>query len=289
MNFFEIMKKILIFFILGTVLYPASILAAGLQLESGSNEVRTGDIFKVDVVVNSDNESVNAIEGEVRFPIDTLELKEIKIGSSILTFWIESPHEINPGRIFYSGITPGGFNLPKALVFSIFFQAKRDGLVNINLANSKVLKNDGLGTEAGLTLTNINIYVRSDIPSQMVVYDDNIPPEKFKVQVIQDPNVFEGKYFLVFTAQDKDSGIDRYEVKEGKNNYKITQSPYLLENQELTSDITVKAVDKHGNERLSKVPAPKAPWYKKYGIIGILIISVLVLALLRKILPKKLK
>jgi len=108
---------------------------------------------------------------------------------------------------------------------------------------------------------------------------DNILPESFKVEISQNPAIFEGKYFIVFSTTDKQSGIDYYEIKEGKKNWKIAVSPYILENQKLTSDIWVKAVDKAGNQWIEIIKATrKSIWqyilYTVLVLIGLLIIII---------------
>ena len=121
----------------------------------------------------------------------------------------------------------------------------------------------------------------------LVSKEDKDQPEEFKPEIAQSPEMFEGKYFLVFATQDKGSGIDHYEVCEGsKKKCVIAESPYLLQNQELNQEIFVKAVDKSGNERVVTIPAQKPlPWYKNYFVIAILIIGLIIAgAILRKIL-----
>ncbi len=95
------------------------------------------------------------------------------------------------------------------------------------------------------------------------------------IELLSDQRVFDGQYFIIFDAQDKQTGIDHYEVLEsepgaesagesgrsdlirrfikGKTpQWKVAQSPYLLEDQKLQSEVHVKAVDKAGNERTVK-------------------------------------
>src|SRR5207247_2300689 len=119
---------------------------------------------------------------------------------------------------------------------------------------------------------------------------DTVPPEPFEPQISRNPNIFNGKYFLSFAAQDKGSGIDHYEVCEdigyriqdlGKiiarflniksyslNSCFVTaESPYQLQDQTLKSVIFVKAIDKAGNERIVKVNTKNAlAWYENYFI-----------------------
>jgi len=59
----------------------------------------------------------------------------------------------------------------------------------------------------------------------------------------------DGKYFLVFSTQDKGSGVDHYEVREGRfGGFSEVSSPYILKYQSLDKKIFVKAIDKFGNE-----------------------------------------
>ncbi|GAI25310.1 unnamed protein product, partial [marine sediment metagenome] len=66
---------------------------------------------------------------------------------------------------------------------------------------------------------------------------DTTPPEASQLKIGKDPSIFEGKYFLSFVAQDKMSGVDYYEVKEGKRDWKRVESPYLLEDQSLSKKL----------------------------------------------------
>jgi hypothetical protein len=100
---------------------------------------------------------------------------------------------------------------------------------------------------------------------------DVTPPEPFELKIGKDPSVFEDKYFLSFAVQDKMSGIDYYEVKEGKRDWKRAVSPYLLEEQSLSKKITVRAYDKAGNYQVTEIKPPsKITW--KNGLYLILIL-----------------
>ena len=123
---------------------------------------------------------------------------------------------------------------------------------------------------------------------------DTTPPEPFEPQIGQDPKVFEGKYFLSFVTQDRMSGVAHYEVAElrrtllggteEKKEWKVGESPYLLEDQSLRSVIKVKAVDKAGNERIEEIVPPyKVTWKDVLVIILILIGAGVIYWIIRKI------
>ncbi len=120
---------------------------------------------------------------------------------------------------------------------------------------------------------------------------DNIPPEPFEIEIHQNPLIFEGKYFITFSTNDKQTGIDYYEIHEIPPIWtlKTTKperagSPYLLKDQSLKSIIKVRAVDKAGNERVAEhIPPYKITWKDIIPwIILILIIAGIIWWLIRK-------
>jgi len=259
---------------------PLSALAAEIRLDSHKVEVKTGEQFVVDVIVNSEVQ-LNAIEGQLVFPEDLLSVREIRDGNSVVNFWVEKPSESALGRIAFSGITPGGWSGANNLIFSVVFEAKKDGNISIMLQGVTALRNDGAGTKESLSIRNVDIVIKlGDSKIRKEEFTDTEPPEDFTPIVFRDQNLFEGKYSLIFAAQDKGIGINRYEVKEFRFSFLPflspwirAESPYILKDQNLKSRIIVKAIDNSGNERISMV-APRYPlsWYDSLSIFGILIV-----------------
>jgi hypothetical protein len=311
-------------FSVGFAIMPILSFAAELNLISQTQEINTDQQFQVDLILNTEGEQINAIEGKIVFPEDLLEVKEIRDGNSIINFWIDKPKaetlkntntntnlhesvrvdscgEVNNscGFVYFSGITPGGYNGNQGLILSIIFLAKKEGSGLIEIQNAKTLLNDGKGTEAQLKIFNFQFSIFKESPiSQTPILEiqDTEPPEDFQPEISRDPAIFDGKWFLVFATQDKGSGIDHYEIRETKRkieheteaNWVIAESPYLLKDQKLQSYIYVKAVDKAGNERIIIV-SPKNPlkWYEKFeNWVIIILLAVLVFYILRKILWK---
>ena len=107
---------------------------------------------------------------------------------------------------------------------------------------------------------------------------DTEPPEDFTPAIVNDPNVFDGKYFLVFATQDKGTGVDHYEVREGRWGwFREAESPYLLKQQKISRDVYVKAVDSAGNERIAVIPARvHSAWWEGYELFAILVVVILI-------------
>jgi hypothetical protein len=275
-------------FVLFSVL-PLTGHAAELAVNSKNQEIKIDEQFEVSIFLDTEDENINALEGKIMFPADLLELKEIRDGNSIINFWIERPEvKSDNKKIIFSGITPGGYADDQGLIFSMIFQSKKEGNGFIEIRNAKTLLNDGKGTEAKLRISNFQFLISKEAPAKAPIPEikDTDPPELFTPEIARDSNIFNGKWFLVFATQDKGSGIDYYEVREGKKNFIIAESPYLLENQNLDKEITVKAIDKAGNKRIVTLPPQNPPaWYEKY-LAFIIIIGVIFIYAFWQILRK---
>lgn len=224
-----------------------SVSAAQLIVTPSSSEVVDEHHFVVDLLLNTENESINAIEGKLIFP-PNLHLENIETANSLINLWIEFPASESAGQIIFSGITPGGYVGEKGLVLSLLFLGNRKGQGSIEIEEAKTLRNDGEGSEALLTLSHLSFPIPVQKISRTKIKDFNAP-EIFFPEIGRHNSLFDGKWFLVFTTQDKGSGIDHYEVFEGRQ-WKRARSPHLLQDQTLQSNIRVKAVDKAGNERI---------------------------------------
>jgi len=245
-----------------TFCIKGAVYAAELNLFSDIKEFGIGQQFQVNLMLDTEEEYINAVEGKVIFPEELLELREIRDGNSIINFWIERPKVEQADIVAFSGIMPGGYQETKGFLFSVAFQAKASGSGAIKIHDAKVLLNDGEGTSANLSIFNFQFSISEEalpVPPIVETIKDIDPPEEFGLEIVQNPDMFDGKYFLVFATQDKGSGIDRYEIQETGNerqgkNWVEAESPYVLKDQELHSYIYVKAVDKAGNERVVMLP-----------------------------------
>ena len=271
------------------VLFALPLFAAELRVETSLSEVVDRKYFLADLVIQSDD-SVNAIEGVFVYPSNLLKVIGIEDGNSVINFWIEKPSENKIGEISFSGITPGGFK-GNNLVFSIIFEAANLGEARLGLRDVKVLLNDGEGSLASTNVMGKTVLISKigEGDSLPEVFDLEMP-EDFIPLLANDPNLFDGKYFLVFSTEDKISGIDYYQLREGKSGiFKKVESPYLLKNQSLSKEIFIQAVDKKGNTReVVFRPDQKIFGYKSIGLF-VIIIVLLILFLYRlrkKIWPK---
>jgi len=275
------------------------VVGAEIYFGSQGQKIGIGKPFEVGVFLNTEGENLNAIEGKIIFPIEKLEFQDIQEGASIINFWIKRP-SFDGSSILFSGIVPGGYYDSQGYLFSLILKAKELGKITIDGKELRVLRNDPTGSPAQVRISPLKLEIveESQTPEFLPPYDTE-PPETFTPQITKDPNVFEGKWFLVFDTKDKGAGIDHYEIMEKKEyriqnlgfkmgEWKIGESPYLLKDQKLKSHIYVKAIDKAGNERITELP-PQNPlgWYENYLIWAIIIVGIIIVYFLGRILWRK--
>jgi len=275
--------------ILFSIFIPLGARAATLYLLPQSQIIHQGETFLIEVRLDTEGEEINAIEGNINLPLDLLEFIDFSKGESILSLWVKEPG-ISDNLLSFIGGIPGGFK-GEEKIGRIILKGKMEGKGEINFKEgSKVLLNDPLGTPAKLSTFGANFTIlaeKLEAPRDQWLQElekDKIPPEPFEIKIGKSPEVFEGKYFIAFSTIDKQTGIDHYEIKEGKRDWKRGESPYLLVDQSLRNKILVKALDKAGNERMAEIIPPyKVTWKDVLVIILILIGAGVIYWIIRKI------
>lgn len=266
--------------------------AASLYIDPAFTTLHRGDTVTLSVRLNVDDdtgECVNAVDAVLSYgggidPVD------VSIGDSIFTMWVEKP-TIHPETqtITFAGGIPNGYcgrvlgdprltnTLAKIVVRSPGFTVggTTDEVPAIRFQpETTAYLNDGRGSVAALATYDAEITLEATPGATMrndwkaEVAADVLPPEKFSIALQKDDQAFSQKYYIVFNAVDKQTGIDHYEVMEepidtlGSFQWGRADAPwivvpqppvYQLKDQSLNSIIRVKAVDKAGNETISSL------------------------------------
>lgn len=263
--------------------------AARLYFERSYESLHEGDTFEVALLLDTENEDINAVEGDISFS-DNLILRSINDGGSFVTLWVERPVLENKNIIF-AGIIPGGYRgglspywngYKPGEILKLVFKVESAGIMWFKILNTTILLNDGDGTSITPNIENMKFTTAEmqkgmDVLQGQYEYDDTDPPDFFVPNIVQSENIFDGKYFLIFETQDKGSGILFYEVKEGKRKFITAESPYLLKDQSLKSFIQVKAVDRSGNIRTVDLNATYPPSVFKNYIFWVIIILIVII------------
>jgi uncharacterized membrane protein len=127
---------------------PSTTFAGQYFLGPATGTYSVGSTFDVQVLLNTDEQSVNALDVDIRFPADRLQLVSPKTSVSVIEVWTSQPKFNNSqGTIRLQGGIPRGINVNNALVATLTFRVKSVGNAIIRFGdNSKILLNDGLGT-----------------------------------------------------------------------------------------------------------------------------------------------
>lgn len=308
------MRRSFVFLIAFFMLSAQPVSAASLYIDTSSAEYSKNDTFATKVRIDNDDECINAVQAVLKYPKDTLRAVDVAVGESILTLWVEGPTiDHDKGEIRFAGGIPGGYcgRVPgdpglSNNIANVIFQPQVEGNEEVKVAlsfdesRSSVLLNDGRGTEASLSTFGVDLNITgASIEGRgewfEFLEEDQTNPEPFTITLTQNINVFGNKHYIVFSTTDKGSGIDHYEVLEEKINddflarlfwftrddkeWSSIESPYPLKDQSLNSAISVKAVDKSGNERIETFIPPKTVRQRGVGPTAIAAAIILMLAL----------
>lgn len=256
------LPKILFVSVLVCLIVPNNSRAAEINLNIGSSAYDLQDTFIVDVYIDTQFSNINAIEARIDFDASMLRIIETIDSDSAVNFWIEK--EVSIDALMLSGIIPGGFRGESGKIISILFETIGSGQASIELQGASAFLNDGLGTREDVSGKQITIDISKkvslNIQNKNLHSSDKYPPESFKPEISRSTSLFDNKWFLVFATVDKNSGISHYLIKEASfrplmffKRWSVVESPYVLRDQDKTSFIAIKAVDKAGNEMVQKV------------------------------------
>ncbi len=266
---------------------PAAAQAAEFFFTTSKDTVSVGDVVTVQAVLATEV-LVNAIEGEVVVSPEQFSIKKIYTGSSVISFWIHHPKERSQQTVSFSGITPGGFSGAKETVIELELLAERPGTSTITFANMRLLAHDGLGSDVAHEKQSLVFFVddRSDNEFVQSPSLDADAPLPFTPIITSDPELFDGKNVLIFTTQDKQTGVEAYYVREYRSRFgrffspwREVESPYVIEDQSQQSFIDIKVVDKVGNERVVSIVPVQAAQATK-GLVLVFVFAIVITMLL---------
>jgi hypothetical protein len=143
----------------GAVWYAPHAHAASLSIGPTGGTFTVGSTFEVSIFLDTEKESVNALDIAFSFPPDKLQLVSPTTGQSIISVWTGQPRFNNAtGRVDLEGGMPGGINISNGLITALTFRVKAVGTAAVRFMDgSRVLLNDGLGTDV-LRRTGSGVY-----------------------------------------------------------------------------------------------------------------------------------
>ena len=122
---------------------------ASLYLSPSSGTFYVGSTFDVSILLNTGGQDINAVEVNLQFDPEKLQVARPTTGKSFIEIWISQPAYSNVrGRLsFIGGIPSPGINTSSGLVSTVTFRAIAPGKASISfLDSSGVYRNDAKGT-----------------------------------------------------------------------------------------------------------------------------------------------
>lgn len=159
---------------------PSSVGASTLFFLPQSQDIYSGETFVLEARIDTEGRAINVIDGGIEYPSDKLEVVDIADGDSVVSLWVKKPaYNADKGEINFTGGVPRGF-AGEGDIFKIVFKAK-EGVVSGEeikfRENTKVLLNDGSGTEDQLKYASSDFKV-SKKPAGMPVISSNSHPDQ---------------------------------------------------------------------------------------------------------------
>jgi hypothetical protein len=265
---------------------PAKVSAVDFFFKTPS-DAAVGDEITVSAMVGLDV-PVNAIQCSIGFDQNSLEFLSYQDSKSIMPLWIDKPALNNDGKLFFSGLIPGGIGPTSSQddeLVSFVFKAKSAGTTRLEYQKCSVYTNGPAGQEAQVTykVGSFSVNSASAGGGRKAVISDSYPPEPFEIYLVKNPLLLDNRYAAVFSAQDKESGISHYEIEEKFlglfGGWRNCESPCQLSHQSLFSIIKVAAYDNTGRS----MTASFIPARMVYLFVAVLcaILAAIIIALVR--------
>jgi hypothetical protein len=151
-----------------------------ISLSPRSGSFVEGSVFQVPILVNTRGKSINAVEVRINYDKDKLSIVSPSSGGiSIIGVWVEPPgYDNTRGIASYVGVIPDGITTEAGLIGIVTFKAKTTGRAVVSVSsNSKILLNDGLGTEAILNLGRAEYSLLTKAPEGVKIFSETHPSQ----------------------------------------------------------------------------------------------------------------
>ncbi len=168
--------------------------AATMTLNPSGQNFPIGQEFLVDLIIDSENQNINAAQAVISFPKNIIEFVSIDRSKSVFGFWVEDPAVSNSSISFIGGASQNlsGHSLS---VFTMKFKTVGSGKADFSISDAIVTASDGQGTNvlsstktASINVTTQSVSVPAPVQQQPVVVTR--PPVKAaKVPVLPELTV----------------------------------------------------------------------------------------------------
>jgi hypothetical protein len=200
-------------------------------LSPSSGSFVEGSTFEVPIIINTKGFSANSVEVRVNYDKDKLSIVSSSNGVSIIGMWIAPPKYDNTlGTASYIGGIPNGIITNSGVIGTITFKAMKTGRAVVSISpSSKVLLNDGLGTEAILDLRRAEYII--------------IPKAPEGVRIFSETHPFQSSWYnnnSPVVSWDRDPGVQGF-------SYILDNEPSTIPDSKINTTDTTKSYEKLGD------------------------------------------
>ena len=178
------MRILIIIFCIFQFLFSGFVFAqnggASLYLEAPSGKFNINSTFTVRVYINTNGAPINAIEADLKFPPDKLQVVSPTTDTSFFKVWLGVPSYSNSeGTINLKGGIPSpGIITEKGLITSITFRVKSTGQAQIIFTDeSKVLADNGQATDVLSEKKGVTVNLTLPPPKGPIVLSKTHPDQ----------------------------------------------------------------------------------------------------------------
>lgn len=256
------MKKVFLgALLLVPVLFPATSWGAELVFDVGAQPA-VGDTFPVAVSVNTELESINAIEGSILFS-SSVELVAVRHEGSVVPLWVTPPREGGQGVVHFAAVIPGGYRgVATGNLFTLVLRARTAGTARLSFGRADSYLNDGKGSAARTRAADVTLQIAPVAgDAQTFLVSDTTPPEPFTLTLVPAGEVGGTESVLVWNPVDKGAGVRESLVCIGFRRCVVAASPYALHDADTRQLIRVQVVDGEGNAAHAYLFTLRALWW----------------------------
>ncbi len=238
--------------------------------------------FYLPVVLQTENDSINAVTGSILVP-PGITIDSIDTSGSAFALFAEGPSYVLASHaIEFTAGAPHGIAAGEvALLFIVKAHAIAPGTYTFTPQNMSAYANDGAGSPASIAFSSTAVSVGA--PGSVHV---DPPKTEHAAPIIaaigQDDSLFEGKWFATFYGGASGSAVDHYLVREGWWHGTVKANRYyVLEDQRRTTTLWITAVGENGKKVTTVIPAFE-PWPERLLFAAIVLVAGALAALLWK-------
>lgn len=207
--------------------------AASLYISPSTKNVKVGDSFSLIVFVNSDDQAINAISGEINWSANMLKLVNFSKSQSIINFWVKEPEFLDNQINFEGVVFNPGYIGTNGKILTLNFRALKEGTAKVNFFSGMVLANDGQGTNllSKMNGSNIIIAKQDEVEEVKDTIEEKISKtETVSVINLSKPEIFSSSHPDQEKWYNNNNPIFEWQVPRGVNKVRTGygNDPYLV-------------------------------------------------------------